>query len=74
MRQHIENDIAETEITREPSIFILKTIFDIFYISNSLLTHLDELILTFGIKPRENEGKERLEAVELIERSVTNIG
>ncbi len=53
-RQCIENDVAETGIACELSIFIFKVILDIFYVSNNLLIYLDEFALTFGVKSGES--------------------
>src|SRR6266566_9378207 len=50
VHQRIENNITETGMAYKPSVFILKAMLDIFYVSNSPLTHLDEFALTFGIK------------------------
>jgi len=52
--QRIKNDVAETGMAYEPSVFVLKAILDIFCISNGPLTYLDEFALTFGIKSGEN--------------------
>ncbi len=52
--QYIENDIMETKITYEPSVFVFKAMLDIFYISNNLLMRLNEFALIFGVKSGEN--------------------
>ena len=53
-RQRIESDITEAGIAYEPSVFVLKAMLDIFYVSNSPLAHLDKFALTFGIKSGES--------------------
>ena len=53
VHQHIENNVTETKIIYEPSVFVFKAMLDIFCVSNSLLVRLDEFALTFGIKSGE---------------------
>src|SRR6266699_1111356 len=53
-RQRIENDVAETGMACEPSVFVLKAMLDIFCVSNGPLTRLDEFALTFGVKSGES--------------------